>query len=96
VNIDGLEARQFIRIELDKDIADQPGLVPGEADRQSRPAILQQISQDTLRVEEGSLNPALHRMTQSGWLRAESGLSKNNWPVDDLVANRPLHWYRSR
>jgi PadR family transcriptional regulator PadR len=31
-----------------------------------------------LRLEEGSLYPALHRMTQSGWLRAEWGASENN------------------
>jgi PadR family transcriptional regulator PadR len=31
-----------------------------------------------LRLEEGSLYPALHRMTQSGWLRSEWGASDNN------------------
>ncbi len=36
------------------------------------------ISQDILRVEEGSLYPALHRMTQAGWLKAEWGASENN------------------
>lgn len=36
------------------------------------------ISGNVLRVEEGSLYPALHRMTQSGWLRAEWGASENN------------------
>ncbi|HUE01042.1 MAG TPA: helix-turn-helix transcriptional regulator [Bryobacteraceae bacterium] len=30
-----------------------------------------QLSADALRLEEGSLYPALHRMTQSGWLKAE-------------------------
>jgi PadR family transcriptional regulator PadR len=39
---------------------------------------IQQISQETLRVEEGSLYPALHRMTQAGWLKAEWGASENN------------------
>lgn len=39
---------------------------------------VQEISQDGLRVEEGSLYPALHRMTQSGWLKAEWGASENN------------------
>jgi PadR family transcriptional regulator len=28
-------------------------------------------SEDILRVEEGSLYPALHRMEESGWIRAE-------------------------
>ena len=37
---------------------------------------IQRGSQDLLRVEEGSLYPALHRMTQRGWLRAGWGLSE--------------------
>ena len=41
------------------------------ADRISR------ISDSILRVEEGSLYPALHRMTHAGWLRAEWGQSEN-------------------
>jgi len=39
---------------------------------------VEQISENVLRLEEGSLYPALHRMTQSGWLRAEWGASQNN------------------
>ena len=39
---------------------------------------IEQISQETLRLEEGSLYPALHRMTQAGWLRPEWGASENN------------------
>ena len=34
---------------------------------------IQRISDQLLRVEEGSLYPALHRMEQEGWLRAEWG-----------------------
>jgi len=37
---------------------------------------IQQISSDLLRVEEGSLYPALHRMEQDGWVRAEWGLTE--------------------
>ncbi len=33
---------------------------------------------DLLRVEEGSLYPALHRMEHKGWLKAEWGPSENN------------------
>jgi DNA-binding PadR family transcriptional regulator len=33
-------------------------------------AAIQAASADVLRVEEGSLYPALHRMEESGWLRA--------------------------
>ena len=39
---------------------------------------VQQVSGDALRIEEGSLYPALHRMTQDGWLKAEWGVSENN------------------
>ena len=39
---------------------------------------IQQISNDILRVEEGSLYPALHRMEQAGWVSAEWGISENN------------------
>jgi PadR family transcriptional regulator, regulatory protein PadR len=39
---------------------------------------IEQISENVLRLEEGSLYPALHRMTQAGWLRAEWGSSDNN------------------
>src|SRR5258708_15671097 len=37
---------------------------------------IQRISSDLLRVEEGSLYPALHRMEQDGWLRAEWGTTE--------------------
>jgi PadR family transcriptional regulator, regulatory protein PadR len=33
---------------------------------------------DVLRVEEGSLYPALYRMTRKGWVKAEWGTSENN------------------
>jgi PadR family transcriptional regulator PadR len=39
---------------------------------------IQRVSNEALRVEEGSLYPALHRMEQDGWIRAEWGLSDNN------------------
>jgi PadR family transcriptional regulator PadR len=34
-------------------------------------AAIQNISDEVLRVEEGSLYPALHRMEEAGWIRAE-------------------------
>jgi len=39
---------------------------------------IQRISNEVLRVEEGSLYPALHRMEQEGWVSAEWGSSENN------------------
>ena len=44
--------------------------------RHHRP--IQRVSAELLRVEEGSLYPALHRMTQDGWLRAEWGVTEKN------------------
>ena len=44
-------------------------------------AIAQRITRasgDALRVEEGSLYPALQKMLRKGWLRAEWGLSDTN------------------
>ena len=35
-------------------------------------------SDDLLRVETGSLYPALHRLVKRGWLRAEWGVSEAN------------------
>ena len=34
-------------------------------------ARIQEISEDVLRVEEGSLYPALHRMEEAGWIKAK-------------------------
>jgi PadR family transcriptional regulator PadR len=39
---------------------------------------IQDVSADMLRVEEGSLYPALHRMEQDGWLRAAWGTTEKN------------------
>ena len=39
---------------------------------------IERISNEILRVEEGSLYPALHRMEQDGWVASSWGLSENN------------------
>jgi len=39
---------------------------------------IQQISQDVLQVNQGSLYPALHRLEQQGWIAAGWGTSENN------------------
>ena len=41
-------------------------------------AHIQRVSTQLLRVEEGSLYPALHRMEQEGWVRAEWGKTEKN------------------
>ena len=39
---------------------------------------VQHVSADLLRIEEGSLYPALHRMEQEGWVRAAWGMTEKN------------------
>lgn len=39
---------------------------------------IQDTTGDVLRIEEGSLYPALHRLEKRGWIAAEWGLSENN------------------
>ena len=39
---------------------------------------IQQISDEMLRVQQGSLYPALHRLEHQGWITAEWGASENN------------------
>jgi PadR family transcriptional regulator, regulatory protein PadR len=39
---------------------------------------IRRVSADLLRVEEGSLYPALHRMEQNGWLRSSWGTTEKN------------------
>src|SRR5271156_4663805 len=39
---------------------------------------VQQISRDVLRIRQGSLYPALHRLERRGWIKARWGASENN------------------
>lgn len=39
---------------------------------------IQRLSRDVLKVEEGSLYPALQRMRQKGWIKAQWGQTPNN------------------
>ena len=39
---------------------------------------IQLVSSDALRVQQGSLYPALHRLERRGWIKAEWGASDNN------------------
>jgi PadR family transcriptional regulator len=40
--------------------------------------LIQQLSEEILKVEEGSLYPALQRLELNGWIEGEWGLSSNN------------------
>jgi transcriptional regulator len=39
---------------------------------------IQQISNDVLQVQQGSLYPALHRLERRDWIKARWGTSENN------------------
>jgi PadR family transcriptional regulator, regulatory protein PadR len=39
---------------------------------------IRQVSREALQVHQGALYPALHRLEQSGWIRAKWGQSDNN------------------
>jgi PadR family transcriptional regulator PadR len=39
---------------------------------------VQQMSSDVLRIQQGSLYPALHRLERRGWIKARWGTSDNN------------------
>jgi PadR family transcriptional regulator PadR len=39
---------------------------------------IQQLSSDVLRIEQGSLYPALYRLEERGWISADWGVSDNN------------------
>jgi PadR family transcriptional regulator, regulatory protein PadR len=39
---------------------------------------IETATEDVLRVEEGSLYPALYRMAKKGWIRGEWGTTENN------------------
>lgn len=49
---------------------------------------IEQISDEFLRVEEGSLYPALHRMEEAGWIKAKWAVTESNRRVRmyDLTA----------
>ena len=47
-----------------------------------------QMSEDVLRVEEGSLYPALYRIERQGWIKSEWGVSENNLKAKFYVLTR--------
>ena len=39
---------------------------------------IQQLAEDMLLIEEGTLYPALYRIEQRGWIESDWGISENN------------------
>jgi transcriptional regulator len=50
---------------------------------------LKQVSGDVLQVSDGSLYPALHKLEQHGWIKAEWGPSENNRRAKFYSLTRP-------
>src|SRR6266540_1565095 len=50
---------------------------------------LGQVSGDVLAVSEGSLYPALHKMEQEGWIKAEWKVTENNRRAKFYSLTRP-------
>lgn len=50
---------------------------------------VQQISKDVLRIQQGSLYPALHRLERRGWIKARWGASENNRRAKYYELTRP-------
>ena len=53
-------------------------LVLGHAHGHAIAKMIAQSSDDVLKVDEGSLYPALHRLLKRGWISFEHGTSENN------------------
>ena len=50
---------------------------------------VQQVSSDVLRIQQGSLYPALHRLERRGWIKARWGTSDNNRRAKYYELTRP-------
>jgi transcriptional regulator len=53
-------------------------LTHGPAHGYAIAAWIQRTTDDALRLEEGTLYPALYRMERKGWITSEWGVSENN------------------
>jgi PadR family transcriptional regulator PadR len=53
-------------------------LLPGRAHGYAISRWIEEATDDVLRVEEGSLYPALRRLEDRGWVTSEWGVSENN------------------
>jgi transcriptional regulator len=53
-------------------------LMPGPTHGHAIMKAISRTSDDVLRVEQGSLYPALHRLLKRGWIEFDHGTSENN------------------
>ena len=64
-------------------------LVPGPMHGWAISQRIQQVSEDELRVNQGSLYPALYRLERAGWIEAEWGASDTQRRVRFYRLTRP-------
>ncbi len=57
---------------------------------------LKQVSDEVLKVSDGSLYPALHKLEQQGWITAEWRRSENNRRAKIYALTRPGRRYLER
>src|SRR5216117_162127 len=50
---------------------------------------IQQVSQEALQIQQGSLYPALHKLEQEAWIKAEWKPSENNRRAKFYTLTRP-------
>ena len=56
---------------------------------------IERVSDELLNVEEGSLYPALHRMEQSGWVRAEWAVTEASRKFVQGWMDRYVAWVKT-
>jgi PadR family transcriptional regulator len=55
---------------------------------------MQLKAEDLLRVEEGSLDPALYRLEERGWIESEWGTSENGRRARKRLQGEEENWQR--
>ncbi|HKV39343.1 MAG TPA: PadR family transcriptional regulator [Blastocatellia bacterium] len=75
------QGKSFHRVELLQGTLDMlilKTLLWGPAHGHGIAHSIQEVSLDALKIDHGSLYPALQRLQQQGWIKAEWGISINN------------------
>ena len=57
---------------------------------------IQQVSEDVLKVNQGSLYPALHRLEEQGWIDSEWGVSHSQTRMKSITLSKDLLKVRRR
>jgi transcriptional regulator len=66
-------------------------LLPGAQHGWAISERVKQVSGNMLRIQQGSLYPALHRLERRGWVKAKWGVSENNRQAKNYELTRSGH-----